>query len=111
MIKKSNNFTGPFLAAFIFVKLVLEPLSGSVFMSCCISMLPLSYRHPKGKVDLNYDFIQPHSPSSICDRTVAGDEGPNGDEIHLKQVPEGWMWVIVLVSGDGGVVLFEDFFP
>ena len=41
MIKKSNNFTGPFLAAFIFVKLVLEPLSGSVFMSCCISMLPL----------------------------------------------------------------------
>jgi len=42
---------------------------------------------------------------------VTGDEGPNGDEIDLKQVPEGWRWVIVLVSGDGGVVLFEDFFP
>ncbi|KAI4565331.1 hypothetical protein MJT46_009674 [Ovis ammon polii x Ovis aries] len=35
-------------------------------------------------------FDQPHSPSSICDRTVAGDEGPNGDEIDLKEVPQGW---------------------
>ena len=28
---------------------------------------------------------------------MAGDEGPNGDEIDLKQVPEGWRWVIVQV--------------
>ena len=80
-------------------------------MSCFISMFPLSYRHPKGKVDLNCVFIKPHSPSSICDRTVAGDEGPNGDEIDLKQVSEGWRWVTVRLSGDGGIVLFEDFFP
>ena len=46
---------------------------------------------------INYVFIQPHSPSSICDRTVAGDEGSNGDEIDLNQVPEGWRWVIVQV--------------
>ena len=46
---------------------------------------------------INFVFVRPHSPSSICDRTVAGDEGPNGDEIDLKQVPEGWRWVIVQV--------------
>ena len=66
-------------------------------MSCFISMFPLSYRHPKGKVGLNYVFIKPHRHSSICDRTVAGDEGPDGNEIDLKQVPEGWRWVIVQV--------------
>ena len=66
-------------------------------MSCFISMFPLSYRHPKGKTDLNYVFTKPHSVSSRCDRTVDGDEGPNGDEIDLKQIPEGWRWVIVQV--------------
>ena len=46
---------------------------------------------------INFVFVRPHSPSSICDRTVAGDEGPNGDEIDLNQSPEGWRWVIVQV--------------
>ncbi|KAJ1077377.1 hypothetical protein K5549_015654 [Capra hircus] len=45
-------------------------------------------------------FDQPHSPSSICDRTVAGDEGPNGDEIDLKQVPEGWRSKTAAVMDD-----------
>ena len=55
-------------------------------------MFPLSYRHPKGKVDLNYVFIKPQSPSSVCDRKETGD-----DQIKLKQVPEGWRCVIVQV--------------
>ncbi|KAJ1077373.1 hypothetical protein K5549_015593 [Capra hircus] len=45
-------------------------------------------------------FDQPHSPSSVCDRTVAGDEGPNGDEIDLKQVPEGWRSKTAAVTDD-----------
>ncbi|KAI4538916.1 hypothetical protein MG293_011183 [Ovis ammon polii] len=43
-------------------------------------------------------FDQPHSPSSICDRTVAGDEGPNGDEIDLKEVPQGWSKIMIFVT-------------
>ncbi|KAI4538922.1 hypothetical protein MG293_011189 [Ovis ammon polii] len=76
--------------AVLIILLLLQSCFGKLFSS-------LRYRHPKGKVDLNYVFIKPHSPSSICDRTVAGDEGPNGDEIDLKQVPEGWRWVIIQV--------------
>ena len=63
-----------------------------MFMLCFISMFPLSYRHPKGKVNLNYVFIKPQSPSSVCDRKETGD-----DQIKLKQVPEGWRCVIVQV--------------
>ncbi|KAI4581558.1 hypothetical protein MJG53_010001 [Ovis ammon polii x Ovis aries] len=49
------------------------------------------YSSAFAKLRRKFIFItQPHSPSSICDRTVAGDEAPNGDEIDLKQAPEGW---------------------
>ena len=43
----------------------------------------------------NFTFIKSHSLSSICGRKVTGDEGHNGDELELRQVPEGWKWVIV----------------
>ena len=39
---------------------------------------------------INYVFIKSHSLSSICDRKITGDEGPRGDELELRQVPEGW---------------------
>ena len=38
-----------------------------------------------------------HSFSSICDRKVTGDEGPNGEELELRQFPEGCKWVIVQI--------------
>ncbi|KAI4581561.1 hypothetical protein MJG53_010004 [Ovis ammon polii x Ovis aries] len=40
----------------------------------------------------------PHIHSSTCGRTVAGGEEPSGDELDLKQVPEGWKWVVVRTS-------------
>ena len=46
--------------------------------------------------DFTFTFIKSHSRSSICDRKVTGDEGPNGDEWELRQVPEGWKWVIAV---------------
>ena len=56
-------------------------------------MFPLSYKHPKGQADLHCSFLKPHIHSSTCDREVAGGEEPSGDELDLKQVPEGWRWV------------------
>ncbi|KAI4581557.1 hypothetical protein MJG53_010000 [Ovis ammon polii x Ovis aries] len=53
-------------------------------------MFPLNYKHPKGKADVNYVFIKPHSPSSIGDGKVAATEVSNCDELDLKQFPEGW---------------------
>lgn len=67
---------------------------------CCFynSLFPLSYELPKDKVDRNYVFIMYHSPNSICDRKVGGNEEPNGDELDLKHIPEGWKWVIAKLS-------------
>ncbi|KAI4581553.1 hypothetical protein MJG53_009996 [Ovis ammon polii x Ovis aries] len=87
--------------AVLTILLLLQSCFGKLFSS-------LRYRHPKGKVDLNYVFVKPHSPSSICERTVAGDEGPDGDEIDLKQVPEGWRWVIVRVFRSKTAALTDD---
>ena len=58
-------------------------------------MLPLSYKHPKGKADLHCVFTKPHIHSSIHDRKVTHGEEPSGDELDLKQVPKGWRWEIV----------------
>ena len=68
---------------------VLEPFQVFMFM------FPLSYKHPKGQVDLHCVFMKPHIHSSTCDRKVASGEEPSGAELDLKQVPEGWRWVIV----------------
>ena len=58
-------------------------------------MLPLIYKHPKGQADRPYIFMKPHIHSSTCGRKVAGGEEPSGAELDLKQVPEGWRWVVV----------------
>ena len=68
--------------------LVLEPFR-------YLFMFPLSYKHPKGQADLHCVFMKPHSHSSTCDRKVAGGEEPSAAELDLKQVPEGWRWVVV----------------
>ena len=72
-----------------FVMLVLEHFEVFMFM------FPLSYKHPKDQADLHCVFMKPHIHSSTCGRTVAGGEEPSGDELDLKQVPEGWKWVVV----------------
>ncbi|KAI4565335.1 hypothetical protein MJT46_009678, partial [Ovis ammon polii x Ovis aries] len=61
-------------------------------------MFPLSYKHPRDQADLHCIFMKPHIHSSTCGRTVAGGEEPSGDELDLKQVPEGWKWVVVRTS-------------
>ena len=58
-------------------------------------MFLICYKHPKSKISLKYDFVKYHGPCSVYDRKETGDEGPNGDKLELKQVPEGWKWVIV----------------
>ena len=68
--------------------LVLEPFR-------YLFMFPLSYKHPQGQADLHCVFMKPHSHSSTCDRKVAGGEEPSAAELDLKQVPEGWRWVVV----------------
>ena len=93
----SNNLVAPFLTAYIFVMLVLEPFR-------YLFMFPLNYKHPQGQADLHCVFMRPHSHSSACDRKVAGGEKPSAAELdrsRSQRVGGGWL------SGDGDVVLFE----
>lgn len=58
------------------------------------------YKHPKSKINLKYDFVKYHSPSSASDRKETGDKGPNGDKLELE---------VGHCPGchDGDLVLFE----
>ena len=59
------------------------------------------YKHPKSKINLKYDFVKYHSPSSVSDRKETGDKGPNGDKLELGGGS------LSRLSGDGDLVLFE----
>ena len=86
-IVNSNNLLVPFLTAYILVMLVWEPFR-------YLFMFPLSYKHPQGQADLRCVFMKPDSQQHMWQKS-----GWRWRAfccwVRLKQVPEGWRWVVV----------------